>query len=85
MLDKNFSELPLKERLDAQIEELKEIAKLYNDLVYNKKQYDYEYRMEAVGCQLQALFDLRNSDFNDINDWSECYKEDIVEYNSKNK
>jgi hypothetical protein len=85
MLNEKFKEMPLNERLDAQIEELKEIVKLYTDLVHVKKQYDYDFRLQAAENQLQALFDLRNGDFENINDWAVCYEEDMNEYKSKNK
>ena len=85
MLDKSFAEMPLEKRLDAQISELLDISKLYSDLVHVKGNYNYRYRLDAVECQLDALIDIRNSDYKDINDWHLSFKEDLEECNRKNK
>jgi hypothetical protein len=78
MLDKNFSEMPLKGRLDAQIKSLENILNLYLEL--EKKDYNYHYRVSSIFFQLEALYDLRDAEPN--NTWFETYEDDLKEYNS---
>jgi hypothetical protein len=79
MLDKNFSEMPLKGRLDAQIKSLENVLNLYLEL--EKKYYKYHFRVSGVFSQLEALYDLRDAEPN--NSWFETYEEDMKEYTSK--
>jgi hypothetical protein len=78
MLDKSFSEMPLKGRLDAQIKSLENILNLYLEL--EKKDYNYHYRASGIFFQLEALYDLRDAEPN--NTWFETYEDDLKEYNS---
>ena len=79
MLDKNFSEMPLKERLDAQIKSLENVLNLYLEL--EKKDYKYHFRVSGIFSQLEALYDLRDAEPN--NSWFETYEEDLKEYTCK--
>lgn len=76
MLDKNFSEMPLKERLDAQIKSLENVLNLYLEL--EKKDYKYHFRVSGIFSQLEALYDLRDAEPN--NSWFGTYEEDLKEY-----
>jgi hypothetical protein len=78
MLNKNFSEMPLKERLDTQIKSLENILNLYLEL--EKKDYKYHFRVSGIFSQLEALYDLRDAEPN--NTWFETYEEDLKEYTS---
>lgn len=78
MLDKNFSEMTLKERLDAQIKSLENILNLYLEL--EKKDYNFHFRVSGIFFQLEALYDLRDAE--PTNAWYETYEEDLKEYNS---
>jgi hypothetical protein len=79
MLDeKNFSKLPLDERLDAQIESLSKILEMYEGLVYKDPQYRNS--ADAISAQIKVLRNLKDGIAN--NDWYESYKEDLEEYNN---
>jgi aromatic ring hydroxylase len=78
MLNKNFSEMPLNARLEAQIKSLENVLNLYLEL--EKKDYKYHPRVSGIFFQLEALYDLRDAEPN--NSWFETYEEDLKEYSS---
>ena len=60
--------------LNAKIKGLQEMAILYEGLV--KKDYSYNYRLQAIYDQLEILEELRDGGNNIIETWLDCYKED---------
>lgn len=64
----------MESRLDSKIKGLKEMVKLYQELV--KKDYSYNYRLDAIYDQLEILEELKSGGSGIIENWMECYKED---------
>ncbi len=81
MLNENFKEMNLQERLNAKIKSLEKVLNLYLEL--ESKDYEYHYRVNGIFSQLEVLYDLRDGEPNNV--WYERYEEDMNEYNSKQK
>jgi hypothetical protein len=79
MLNENFKQMQLQERLSAQIKSLENVLNLYLEL--ENKDYEYHYRVKGIFAQLEALYDLRDAEPNNI--WYERYEEDLDEFNNK--
>jgi len=69
----------IEDKLTTKIKSLYEVAKLYEEL--SKKTYDYQYRLDAIYEQLEILEELKDGSNNIINNWKQCYEEDIAELN----
>jgi hypothetical protein len=81
MLNENFKEMNLQERLNAKIKSLEKVLNLYLEL--ESKDYEYHYRVNGIFSQLEVLYDLRDGEPNNV--WYERYEEDMNEYNRKQK
>lgn len=62
-------------RLDSKIKELTKMARLYEELI--KKDYNYQYRLDAIYDQLEILIELKDNKNDIVENWQMCYKEDV--------
>jgi hypothetical protein len=68
-------------KLNSKINDLHELAKLYEKL--SKKSYDYQYRLDAIYLQIEILEELKSDGDYIVDNWKVCYKEDLEEYTNK--